>query len=166
MIELSKLSPDYEVRRLTEADADEILTLMRGNPQFYRYCGRQNTREELLADFRLTPPGVELSRKTYAGLYDSRGLAAVLDLIDGYPGEKDAYLGFFMLRMDLQGRGLGTRIVQELFRYLRSEGYTMVRLGIDKGNPQSTHFWKKNGFVVTREVERDSGVLLAAERPL
>ena len=166
MIELSKLSPDYEVRRLTEADADEILTLMRGNPQFYRYCGRQNTREELLDDLRLTPPGVELFRKFYVGFYDSRGLAAVLDLIDGYPGEEDAYLGFFMLRMDLQHRGLGTRIVQELFRYLRSEGYTMVRLGIDKGNPQSTHFWKKNGFVVTREVERDGGVLLAAERPL
>ena len=166
MIELAKLSRDYAVRRLSEQDADEILALMRGNPQFYRYCGRQNTREELLTDLRLTPPGVERERKYYVGLFDAEGLAAVLDLIDGYPGEKDAYLGFFMLRRNLQGRGLGSRIVQELFRYLASAGYAMVRLGIDKGNPQSTHFWKKNGFTVTRQVERDGGVLLAAERPL
>lgn len=37
--------------------------------------------------------------------------------------------------------------------YLRSIGKTAVRLAIDKGNPQSTHFWTKNGFEVIAEAD-------------
>ena len=35
-------------------------------------------------------------------------------------------------------------------------GKTSVRLAIDKGNPQSSHFWKKNGFEVIAEADLDS----------
>ena len=38
MINTEQLSKQYTVKRLNEADADEILELYRGNPQFYRYC--------------------------------------------------------------------------------------------------------------------------------
>ena len=34
---------------------------------------------------------------------------------------------------------------------------------IDKANPQSNHFWKKNGFEVIREVPRDEWTILEAE---
>ena len=33
----------------------------------------------------------------------------------------------------------------------KSIGKTAVRLEIDQGNPQSTHFWKKNGFMIITE---------------
>ena len=39
-------------------------------------------------------------------------------------------------------------------------------LGIDKENPQSNHFWAKNGFSVIREVEQDEGTILVAEKCL
>ena len=35
-----------------------------------------------------------------------------------------------------------------------------------KGNPQSTHFWKKNGFSVIYEADRDGHALLVAEKEL
>ena len=41
-----------------------------------------------------------------------------------------------------------------------------VRLGIDKGNPQSNHFWNKNGFLVIKEVDQDGGTILVAEKTL
>ena len=40
------------------------------------------------------------------------------------------------------------------------------QLGIDKDNPQSNHFWRKNGFEVIREVEIEEGIILVAEKQL
>ena len=37
---------------------------------------------------------------------------------------------------------------KESIEYLKTEGYKKIRLGVDKGNPQSFSFWKKNGFKV------------------
>ena len=39
-------------------------------------------------------------------------------------------------------------------------------LGIDKNNPQSNHFWRKNGFEVIREVVQEEGTILVAEKEL
>ena len=43
---------------------------------------------------------------------------------------------------------------------LRAQGFTQLRLGVDKGNPQSFAFWTKNGFAQVSEsryivMERD-----------
>lgn len=38
--------------------------------------------------------------------------------------------------------------------------------GIDKDNPQSNHFWRKNGFEIIREVEIEEGMILVAEKQL
>ena len=41
-----------------------------------------------------------------------------------------------------------------------------VRLGIDKENLQSNHFWRKNGFAVLRKAAQERGIVLLAERRL
>ena len=89
-----------------------------------------------------------------------------MDLIDGYPDAASAYIGFFMLKKELQGKQIGTGIIQEVCQYLKGIGITTVLLGIDKGNPQSNHFWKKNGFLVIKEVEQDGGTVLVAKKTL
>lgn len=73
-------------------------------------------------------------------------LAAVLDLIDGYPEREYAFIGFFMMRKALQGKQTGSFVIRELEEYLRHYGKTAVQLGIDKFNPQSTHFWLKTAL--------------------
>ena len=50
--------------------------------------------------------------------------------------------------------------------YLKASGIESLRLAINKGNPQATHFWEKNGFVVFREAEKDGRALLEAEKKL
>ena len=60
----------------------------------------------------------------------------------------------------------GTAIIAEAIDYLQSTGKTSVRLAIDKGNPQSTHFWKKNGFEIISEADVNGWTKLVAEKSL
>ena len=166
MIDISKLSERYHIRPMTAADADDILALCRGNALYYRYCGMEATREQVLADLRLAPPGVDPGDKHYMGFYQDGALAAVMDLIDGYPTQEMAYIGFFMVSAGLQGRGVGTGIIGDVCAYLRKTGKTAVRLAIAEDNPQANHFWKKNGFRVVRSVSMDGWTALVADRAL
>ena len=166
MLEYQKLNSRYTVRRLGDADADEILALCRENTQFYAYCQAQPTKEQVQSDLRLLPPGVARADKYYLGFYQGNTLIAVMDLVDGYPEKGTAFIGFFMMKKALQGQGLGSSIIEETAAYLKATGKTAIRLAIDKDNPQSNHFWKKNGFLVCKEVERDGWTLLVAEKAL
>ena len=133
----------YSLRPLTAADTDEIFDLCRENEQFYRYHPPFVTRQSILEDM------------------------AVLDLIENYPQESVAYIGFFMMRKALQGRGIGTELVDGSLNELRRSGCHKVRLAVDKGNPQSRTFWEKNGFVLTgEEMPHGDSAYLPMERGL
>ena len=114
MIEINKLSRIYRVRRLDDSDADEILDLCQGNVQYYQYCEAEVTREQIMSDLHIAPPGVETENKYYLGFYDENGLLAVMDLIDGFPEESMAFIGFFMMNIAAQGKGVGSSIIREL----------------------------------------------------
>lgn len=166
MIDISKLSSRYGVARLSDPDAEEVLRFCRENTQYYAYCEAEATLEQVLTDLHITPPGVAPADKYYLGFRRGSELMAVLDLIDGYPEPACAFIGFFMMNKAYQGRSLGSALIRELEQYLKAYGKTRVRLGIDKGNPQSAHFWRKNGYCVIREVPRDGGTVLVAEKML
>ena len=166
MIDISKLSSRFGVRKMDENDVDVILELCRRNTQFYKYCEAEPTKEQVLSDLQITPPGIEISDKYYLGFYDDDVLIAVMDLIDGYPKKETAYIGFFMMNKDHQGRQIGSTIIDETAKHLKSIGKTSIRLAIDKDNPQSNNFWKKNGFAVVKEVDRNGRTILVAEKPL
>ena len=89
-----------------------------------------------------------------------------MDLINGYPSGDSVFIGFFMMNKQLQGNQIGTEIIQEVCKYLKSIGISTVLLGIDKDNPQSNHFWQKNGFFVIKEVEQNGGIVLVAKKIL
>ena len=166
MLDISKLSDRYSVRLMSDSDADDILNFCLQNTLFYQYCGKQPSKALILNDLHITPPGIEISSKYYVGFFDHSFLVAIMDLIDGYPGSDNCYIGFFMMNRQLQGKQIGYTIIQEVCRYLKETGFTTILLGIDKDNPQSTHFWKKNGFVVIKEVKQNEGVILVAEKTL
>ena len=166
-IDPARLSAAFEVRRLEEAELPELLALCRGNPQFYRHYPPAATAESLLGDMAALPPRKTLNDKYYLGFYREKRLAAVLDLIPGFPKPEIAFWGFFMLEKSLQGQGRGSALVTELCAALRELGFRAVRLGWAKGNPQAEHFWKKNGFRETG-VSYDAGscTVTVAQREL
>ncbi len=161
-------SEEYTVRELTPADVPAVLRLMQENSLYYQYCGGDAVPSEagIRRDISIVPQGKTLEDKYYVGFYRNETLAAIMDLIDGYPEDDIAFVGFFMMEAALQGNGEGTKIISRLCAELKNLGFRRVRLGIDKGNPQSTHFWKKNGFQVIREVLQETGTILLAERSL
>ena len=166
MINVLEFSKEYEVRKMGDSDAENILNLCCGNGQFYRYCEAKPTIEQVLNDLHITPPNISMSDKYYVGFYEDKALVAVMDLIDGYPNADIAYIGFFMMNPIYQGNQIGTAIISEVIDYLRSIGKKAVRLAIDKGNPQSTHFWEKNGFEIISEADVNGWTKLVAEKQL
>lgn len=166
MIDISKLSKRYSVRLLEESDIEMLVEICKQNTVFYEHTEARPTRENFLDDMKATPPGIDLQDKYYFGFFDGRELVAVMDLIDGYPKPETAYIGFFMMNRTYQGKKIGTAIIDEVIDYLKNTGKTSVRLVIDKGNPQSTHFWKKNGFEVISEADVNGWTKLVAERKL
>lgn len=62
--------------------------------------------ESLANDLVECPPGKELSDKYFLGFWDKERLAAILDLIDGYPTAEIAYIGLFMVDSRLAGQVL------------------------------------------------------------
>ena len=166
MFDLSKLSTQYHVRSMKDSDADALLAFCLRNDQYYRYCGKQPSRELILHDLHTTPPNTSPDAKYYVGFYEGDTLVAIMDLIDGYPDSDTAFIGFFMMNRQLQGRQIGSSIIQQLCLYWKETGMKRVLLGIDKENPQSNAFWAKNGFSVIREVEQEEGAILVAEKCL
>ena len=166
MIDISKLSKRYSVRILEEADIEMLVEICKQNTVFYEYTEARPTKENILDDMKATPPGIDMQDKYYFGFFDGRELVAIMDLIDGYPKAEIAYIGFFMMNPQYQGKQIGTAIIGETVEYLCGTGKTAVRLAIDKGNPQSTHFWKKNGFEVIYEKDADGWIKQVAEKSL
>ena len=58
----------------------------------------------------------------------------------------------------LRGSGKSTQLLR-LRELLAESGFAAVRLGIDKENPQSNHFWRKNGFAVLRKAAQERGIV-------
>ena len=166
MIDISMLSNQYIIRRLNDSDTDDILDFCQKNTMYYQYCGAEISKDQVLNDLHITPPGVDIADKYYVGFFNGEEMVAVLDLIDGYPEPAIGYIGFFMMNAALQGKQIGSAIIQDVCSYLKQIGKTAIRLGIAKDNPQANHFWKKNSFTVSKEVEHDGWTIHVAEKKL
>ena len=163
-LDIRRFSNSFATEEMNTMWVDDIYRICLSNPQFYRYCETPCTKEQIIADMQALPAGKTASDKYYVGFLKDGKLIAVLDLIDGYPDEKTAFIGFFMMDAALQNSGTGSAIVSGLCTYLQEMGFIRVRLCINKGNPQSNHFWHKNGFKDIKEVERDRETVILAEK--
>lgn len=166
MLTIKNMSKNYNVEKLTENDIETIYRLCQGNKLYYRYCQAEISREQILRDLYLRPEGVNEDNKYYLGFFEDELLVAVLDILDVYPDEETCFIGFFMVNILYQSQGIGSEIIGSVLDYVKKIGKSKVRLGIDKANPQSKAFWKKNGFKVIKEVEKSGGTILLAEKIL
>ncbi len=166
-MDIAKFSGVYLVRRLEKEDLSNILSLCSGNGLFYQYCPPFVTEQGIISDMKALPPKKTLSDKYYLGYFDGEKLIAVMDLIAAFPDEKTAFIGFFMTDISVQNAGIGSGIISELCSYLPKAGYTSIRLGWVKGNPQAEHFWHKNGFTETGVTyDTDRYTVVVASRDL
>lgn len=146
MLDYQKLSSRYAVRRLGDADTDEILALCRENTQFYAYCQAQPTKEQVQSDLRLLPPGVARADKYYLGFFQGKALIAVMDLVDGYPEKSTAFIGFFMMKKALQGQGSARRSSKRRRRISKRPGKPPSALQSTRTTRSRTIFGTRMAF--------------------
>ena len=166
MLDINKLSSKYNIRKLNSGDIEMIYNFCKENKQYYKYCEKELSIDLIKQDLTIVPLNFDKERKFYLGFFDNNKLVAVLDFLNGYPNENYVFIGFFMLKNSLQGQGLGSEIIQETLSYLKQIGFEKCKLGIDKSNPQSNYFWKKNGFEIISEVKVENNEILVAEKIL
>lgn len=151
-----QISTQYQVRRMTEEDLPELLALAQGNPTYYEHLHTHPSLEGLREALTALPPRKTAEDKYFLGYFQEGRLMAALDLITAYPTPEITFIGWFILRKDLQGRGTGTALMTELLSFLKAQGFLHVRLGRVKSNPESRAFWLKNQFLSTG-LEYDGG---------
>ena len=167
IFQVENLSKQYRVRKLTDTDVAAVYALCKENTLYYQYCPPFVTEDSIRADMAALPPHKTMEDKYYLGFYEGDRLIAVMDLILGFPKEETAFVGFFMMNKEVHGKGIGTALMQEVYTYLKQCGFNFVRLGFAKGNPQSEHFWLKNGFERTGvEAQNDGYVVVVLEKEL
>lgn len=149
-MEIQQLSTLYSVTILKESDIPIIFQLCSKNPQYYKYCPPAVSMDSIQTDMLALPEGKISDDKYYLGFWEDNELLAVMDLILKYPDKNIAFIGFFMINADYQGKGIGSKIVEEACNYLKKD-FSFIRLGYVKGNKQSEHFWLKNDFKIIGE---------------
>ena len=152
-MDISLLSERFEVRRLDINDVDIIYDMSCKNEIFYKYHPPFVTKESIIEDMKVLPPNKSYEDKYYIGFFENNSLVANMDLILEYPSGEIAFIGLFMTNVNYQNMGVGSNIVGDVCSYLKQLGFKKVRLGVDKGNPQSNSFWQKNGFRIISENE-------------
>ena len=84
MIDISKISSSYDIRRMDDSDVDSILSFCRKNTQFYEYCEAEPTREQVLGDLHITPPGITFRCSAHWWISTSREISESFE-----PGTKN-----------------------------------------------------------------------------
>lgn len=165
MFAICALSRRFDVRRLydCEADTQAVFELYQSNPQYFDAMKDCPTIEGAKADLTALPPNKTNEDKYYLGFYADTALVAVMDLILGFPNDKTAFIGLFMVNAKYQNKGIGSLIITEVLEALSDSGFAYCRLGYVKNNLQSRSFWEKNGFMptgVTSEQEHYTIVMM------
>lgn len=150
-MKIKDLSKTFYVRKLDKDDIELIYDLSCKNHIYYQYHPPFVTRESILDDMKALPPGKSYDDKYYIGFFENDSLVAIMDLILDYPTKGIAFIGLFMTNIQYQHKGIGSNIISEITMSLKSLDYRKIRLGVDKGNPQSYSFWSKNNFNVVSE---------------
>lgn len=152
--DISMLSSEFEVKKITEAEIGDVFRLCRNNRKYYRFMkDDQPTLRGLTNVITEVPEGTGADQKRFVGFYDKDDakLVAALDLIVGYPKKDDAYIGWFLVDAEKQNNGIGSQIFADVRAAMKSQGYNSLSLSIAKENEPVVQFWQKQGFAFTGE---------------
>jgi ribosomal protein S18 acetylase RimI-like enzyme len=130
------------------AACTDFFELIEGQP------GGDATAAELLGP--LEPPHADKPRHVW-GLEEDEQLIGVIELLQGHPLPEDWYIGLLLLDPAHRRRGLGAKVGTATVNWIRSHGGALVRLVVQKQNPDARAFWERQGFSVEREVVKQFG---------
>ena len=128
----------------------EVFELLEGQP------GGPATAAEILGPL---PEHVTSGTKQVFGIERRDDLIGFAEVLEGYPGPNDWYVGWLVLSPDVRGAGVGTNVWVGLRDWIREREAVVVRLVVQKQNPSARIFWERQGFTVEKEVVAKAGRL-------
>ena len=129
MINFQELSKVYNVKKIEKSDIREILDLFKGNPNYFFYSKEDSSNEFIESEMGNLPDNKKPEDKYYLGYFLKDSLIAVLDLVENFPSSKICFIGFFMLKKELQGKGIASKIIRELENELEKNKFKKIMLG-------------------------------------
>ncbi len=150
------VSKKYSSRLFKVSDIPKILQFYLEQPVYFEHCPPKPSKEVVWKDMFGLPPRKSYGDKYFFGLYTDDELIAVVDIIHGFPNEETLFLGLFMVCAHHQGKGLGSKVIDELVAYARRLGFTGIRLAYVLGNNQSKNFWLNNQFKSTGIISKQA----------
>lgn len=138
---------EYRIVPIHESNIEDAFKLMQSNTYFYsRTQLHELTLDECRDDITALPPNTSLKQKFYLGIYFGVCLIAILDYVEGYPCNNIVYLGFFMMRMDKHGKGLGKHLINTLIESAKINDFVEIKLACFEVNEIGYLFWSRLGF--------------------
>ena len=140
--------PGFTTRSLRAGDEALIFDLLRRCEDFSVLVSGLPPTEEEAADLLIdVPPGKTLDDKFVFGLFAGpEKLIGLVDLIRGYPGAGDWFIGLMQLDPATRGKGTGGQLYRAVEGWCQQRGARAILLGVVEQNTEGTAFWEKMGF--------------------
>ncbi len=143
---------NYKIVKINENNISQVFNLCKHNKKYYEYLQENVSLDGVKSIINELPPNTSINNKYFVGLYKANKLIAILDLIDGYPEENNAFIDLFMVDVRCQGKGVGQDIIKNLLNTLKIKNYSSLGLGVIDKNKEALSFWKKIGFETTGQI--------------
>ena len=167
-LDIESLSSEYKVKRITRSDISDVYDLAKANTKYYSYMNTEPSPDSLTEVISEVPDGAGETDKFFVGFYDKDDkLTAVMDLITGYPEKDDAFIGWFMVDAELQGKGIGSQIFADVRAAMKAQNYDKLSLECASCNEEAIDFWSSQGFGITgKEKDRGDYTAVTMERDI
>ena len=167
-LDIESLSSEYKVKRITRSDISDVYDLAKANTKYYSYMNTEPSPDSLTEVISEVPDGAGETDKFFVGFYDKDDkLTAVMDLITGYPEKDDAFIGWFMVDAELQGKGIGSQIFADVRAAMKAQNYDKLSLECASCNEEAIDFWSSQGFEITgKEKNRGDYTAVTMEKDI
>jgi ribosomal protein S18 acetylase RimI-like enzyme len=147
---------EYTFRLMGPDDEAQVQALFESDPDYFRLVhGAPAGPAEAKDLFNELPEGKEYHDKFVYSVFDrGEALAAVIDLVRGYPNDETWYLGLIFVAPASRNTGLGTRVLDAICAHIKQQGGRAIRLGVVRGNVGARALYDRAGFHFIHERKR------------
>ena len=148
----------YKIRKMAKEEypllkdfSYEALFVPQGNPPFPRSILQTPELQMYFVDFGSSRNGIAFAAEAGGKILGAAWVRIMEDY--GHIDNETPSLAIALYK-DYRSMGIGTDLLRELLAFLKSQGYSMVSLSVQKAN-QAVNLYRKMGFEVYLEREED-----------
>lgn len=143
------MSGSLHMRQLTAEDLPILQVFLESDPDYARrVTGSAPAPDEAVDLVSSVPPGVAPDQKLVLGVFDDAGLAAVVDVLRGWPQPSVVHIGLLQVHLDRKRQGVGRRAHELLLGWIGGwPEITTLRAAIVATNSDHAEpFWMAQGY--------------------